>query len=121
MTATIWSGFTPVAVALDLVLFLLGCGVFAWALLRAAGRSRERAISFGGLFFLAEGVAPRPVVIGLWGSVAVQVVVAVATAAVRPFSELAFGVLVPLFGFAMLALWSAVHGDFPPRDPAPVD
>jgi hypothetical protein len=48
--------------------------------------------------------------------VVIQVAVAVATAAARPFSELAFGVLVPLFGMALLALWSARHGTFPRRE-----
>jgi len=119
--ASIWSVLRPVAVVLDLTVFLVGCGVYAWALVRAAARSRERTISLGGLFFLLEGVAPRTVVMWLWGFVTVQVVVAVLTAAVHPFSELAFGVLVPLFGFAMLALWSAVHGEFPRREPVPVE
>jgi hypothetical protein len=41
--------------------------------------------------------------------------VAVATAAARPFSSLAFGILAPMFGLALLALWGAVHGRFPPR------
>jgi hypothetical protein len=121
VTASVWSGFVPVAVVLDLGLFVVGCAVFAWALVLAAGRSRDRAISLGGLFFLADGVAPRRVALVLWGSVVAQVVVAVGTAAIRPFSSLAFGVLVPLFGLAMVALWSAVHGDFPPRDPLPVE
>jgi hypothetical protein len=116
--AAVWTGLSPVAVAVDLVLFLAGCVVFAWALIRAAGRSRDELVSLGGLFFLAEGAAPRPVAVGLWAPVAVQTVVAVTTAAARPFSELAFGVLVPLFGMALLALWSARHGHFPPREPA---
>lgn len=114
--AAVWTGLTPVAVAVDLVLFLAGCAIFAWALVRAAGRSRDEVVSLGGLFFLAEGAAPRSVAVGLWVPVVVQTVVAVATAATRPFSEMAFGVLVPLFGMALLALWSAYHGDFPPRE-----
>jgi hypothetical protein len=121
VTASLWSGFLPVAVVLDLGLFLLGCAVFAWALLRAAGRSRQEAISLGGLFFLTEGVAPPRLALSLWGPVVVQTVVALVTAALNPFSELAFGVLVPLFGLAMLTLWSATHGEFPPRNPVPVE
>jgi hypothetical protein len=121
VTGSIWSRLLPVAVVLDLGLFLVGCGAFAWALLRAAGRSREHAVSLGGLFFLTDGVAPRRVAVALWGSVIAQTVVAVGTAAVHPFSELAFGVLVPMFGWAMLALWSAVYGHFPQRRPLPVE
>jgi hypothetical protein len=46
---------------------------------------------------------------------AAQVVVAVATAAARPFTTLAFGVLVPVFGVGLNGLWAARHGRFPPR------
>jgi hypothetical protein len=121
VTATVWSGLRAVAVAVDLVLFFAGCVAFAWAYLRAVGRSRTDAISLGGLFFLGEGVAPRRIATWLWAVFAVQVVVAVATAAARPFTELAFGVLVPMFGLAMLALWGAIHGTFPSRDRPAVD
>lgn len=113
--ATVWSALVPVALVVDGVLFVAGCVAFAVAYLRAVGRSRDEVVSLGGLFFLAGGVAPAPVVRWLWGALAVQVVVAVATAAVRPFSSLAFGVLAPMFGVAMLGLWGAVHGRFPPR------
>lgn len=121
VVAASWTALAPVAVFLDLTLFLVGCSVFAWALLRAIGRSRDEVISLGGLFFLIDGVAPRRVAVALWGCVAVQVIVAVATAAVRPFSELAFGVLVPMFGLASLAAWGAIHGDFPQRVPKSVE
>jgi hypothetical protein len=115
VAAAIWPGALAAALVVDLGLFVAGCGAFAWAYLRAVGRSREETISLGGLFFLSGGVAPTVVKRWLWGALAVQVVVAVATAAVRPFSGLAFGVLAPMFGMAMLALWGAVHGRFPPR------
>lgn len=115
--AAVWSGMVGVALAVDLGLFAAGCLAFAWAYLRAIGRSREEAISLGGLFFLVGGVAPTAVARWLWGILAVQTVVAVATAAARPFSSLAFGVLAPMFGLAMLGLWGALHGRFPGREP----
>jgi hypothetical protein len=118
VTAAVWPGMLAVTMAVDLVLFLVGCAVFAWAYLRGIGRSRDEEISLAGLFFLSGGVAPRQVVLWLWGALGVQVVVAVATAAARPFSSLAFGVLAPMFGLAMLALWGAAHGRFPQRDAA---
>jgi hypothetical protein len=113
--AAAWSGLLWPAVAVDVVLFAAGCAVFLYAYLRGIGRSREEAVTLAGLFFLAEGVAPRPIARALRLLLAVQVVVAVATAAARPFSSLAFGVLAPMFGLAMLALWGAVHGRYPPR------
>jgi hypothetical protein len=55
------------------------------------------------------------------GALGLQIVVGIAGAAVRPYTSLAFGVLVPLFGLAMCGLWSATSGAFPARDedPAP--
>ena len=117
--AAAWSGLLVPAVAIDVVLFVGGCCIFLYAYFRGIGRSREDAITLAGLFFLAEGVAPRPVARALRLLLAAQVVVAVATAAARPFSSLAFGILAPMFGLAMLALWGAVHGRFPPRATAP--
>jgi hypothetical protein len=113
--AAVWSGLLVPAVAVDLILFLVGCLALAFAYLRAIGRSREDEVSLAGLFFLVGGVAPTAVVRWLWGALAVQVVVAIATAAARPFSSLAFGVLAPMFGLAMLGLWGALHGRFPAR------
>jgi len=48
-----------------------------------------------------------------------QIVIAAVTAAARPFTTLAFGVLTPVFGLGLNSLWAARHGNFPPRKPAP--
>jgi hypothetical protein len=102
------------AVIVDLGLFAAGCGVFLWALALAAARSRESAIGMGGLFFLA-GSAPPVVQRRLVGSLAVEVVAALATAAVRPFTAVAFGILVPMWGLSLCGLWAARYGEFAPR------
>jgi hypothetical protein len=106
-----------VSVPVDLVLFGVGCGAFLWAYALAISRSRYDLVTMGGIFFLAGGVAPRSVVLELRIALAVQTVVAVGVAAARPFTALAFSVLVPMFGLGMMALWGARHGTFPPRDP----
>lgn len=106
----------PVSVGLDFLLFVGGCGAFMWAYAMAIGRSRRDQINLGGLTFLADGVAPRRVAARLRGSLAVQVVVAVVAATIRPFSSLAFGVLAPMFGLGLMTLWGARHGWFPARD-----
>ncbi len=106
-----------VSVPVDLVLFAVGCGAFLWAYALAIGRSRYDLVTMGGIFFLAGGVAPRAVAAELRIALAVQTVVAVGVAAARPFTALAFSVLVPMFGLGMMALWGARHGVFPPRDP----
>lgn len=106
----------PAALVVAGVLFLGGVVTFAGALVRAAGRSRTELLHLPGVFFL-DG-APSRVRRLLLGSLVLEVVVAFATAAVRPNSSLAFGILVPLWGQGLAGLWGARHGAFPPR-PAP--
>jgi hypothetical protein len=110
-----------VSVPLDLVLFAVGCGAFLWAYAVAIGRSRYEAVTMAGVFFLAGGSAPASVARGLRLALAVQVVVGVAVAAARPFTALAFAVLVPMLGLGLMALWGARHGVFPARDDAAPD
>jgi hypothetical protein len=103
----------PVAI-FDLILFALGILLFVRTLLVAAERSRREELSVAGIWFLS-GSAPPPIRRWLLGAMAVQVVVAFATAAIRPFTALAFGILVPMFGLGLCGLWGARHGTFPPR------
>jgi hypothetical protein len=103
------------AVVVDLVLFALGVAAFLSAYAIAIGRSRFDAIGIGGLYFLA-GSAPAPVRRLLLGALAVEIVVAFATAGARPFSALAFGILVPMFGLGLSGRWGARYGHFDPRD-----
>jgi len=99
-----------------MVLFFAGIALFLWAFAIAVNRSRADLIGVGGLFFLA-GSASRPVQRQLLGSFGLEVVVGLATAAVHPFTPLAFGVLVPMYGLGLCGLWSARYGTFPPRPP----
>ncbi len=96
------------------VLFLGGCAAFAAGFLRAAGRSRTEVVDLAGLFYL-NGSSPRPVrrtLLGLWFAQIAIALLSVAT--VRP----PFGVMAPVWGIGLLALWGARHGTFPPRGPA---
>ena len=102
------------ALVVALVLFAAGCVCFLWGFGVAVSRSRTDEIGIGGLFFLA-GSAPASVRRPLLTALAIQVVVAFATAAVRPFTSLAFGILVPVFGLGITGLWGARHGTFPAR------
>ncbi|KAA0232521.1 MAG: hypothetical protein JJLCMIEE_01859 [Acidimicrobiales bacterium] len=108
------SVFAGPALAVSLTLFALGMAAFAWAILVAIARSTTDAIGIGGLFFL-QGSAPRSAQLNLMGSLATEIVAAAATAAARPFTSLAFGTLVPLFGLGLAGLWGARHGVFDPR------
>ncbi len=102
------------AAVVDLALFALGLAAFAGALVVAAGRSRREELSVAGVFLLT-GSAPGAVRRLLLGALAVQTAVALATAGVRPFTPLAFGVLVPTFGLGACGLWAARHGSFPSK------
>jgi hypothetical protein len=105
----------PVAVIVDLGLFAIGCALFLGAYAIALGRSRSEEIGVASLYFLTNNVAPKPVRWRLWTVLAVQCVVAVTAASVRPFTTAAFSVLVPMFGLGLNGLWAARHGSFGPR------
>jgi hypothetical protein len=112
--AVLVDGARGVAVAVDLALFVAGTAVFVVALARAIGRSRTEQITLPGLFFLS-GTAPDGVRRQLLASVIVQVVVAFVTAGVRPYTSLAFGILVPVYGLGLAGLWGATRGTYAPR------
>jgi hypothetical protein len=107
-----------VAAIVSLVLFAAGCFFFLWAYGVAVGRSRTDSIGIGGLYFL-QGSAPREIQIALLVPLAVQISVALATAAIRPFTSQAFGVLVPMYGMGLAGLWGAKFGTYPPRAEKP--
>lgn len=105
------------AAVVAMALFLAGCGLFLGAYVVAVGRSRADELSIPGIWFLS-GSAPPAVRRRLLGAVAVEAVVGVATAGARPFTSLAFGVLVPIWGLGLTGLWGARHGRFVPRTPS---
>jgi hypothetical protein len=113
-----WTELLGVTVAL--VLFAAGCVAFLLAYARAIQRSRHDEIAVASLFLLAGPAVPGPVKAKLGGLLATQVVVALATAIIRSFSPLAFGVLVPVFGVGLNGLWAARYGAFPPRRARPM-
>jgi hypothetical protein len=115
--AALVKSFEIVALFVSLLLFAAGTATFLWALVVAAGRSREREMTVAGLFLL-QGSAPRDVRRRLLGALAAEVVVGLGVAIARPFTSLAFGLLVPVYGLALAGLWGARHGTFPPRRPA---
>lgn len=102
-----------VAVTWSLLLFVAGSAAFLWAIVVAAGRSRDEQVTIAGVVWLT-GSAPRSVARILRGALIVQSVVALVTAGIRPFSAVAFGCLAPMFGLGMLALHGARSGTFAP-------
>lgn len=109
------SAFDVVALGVALVLFAAGVVAFLAAYAKAVSRSRTEQIGVMSLFFLEGGVAPQSVRRLLLGSFLVEILVAVAVAAARPNTSLAFGILVPVYGLSLAGLWGAHHGTFRPR------
>jgi len=107
-----WLGF-----AVSLTLFIAGCAVFVWAFVFAVGRSRTDEIAVSNLYLLSG--APSDVRTQLFGSLAVELVVAIGTAAARPYTIAATAILAPVYGLALCGRWSARYGTFPPRKPTP--
>jgi hypothetical protein len=102
-----------VASGVALTLFLISLPIWPYAFGLAVVRSaRGDEIGVGSLFFLM-GSAPSDVRRRLFAALGVSLVVACATAWAN-----AFAVLEPMLPLALVGLWGARHGTFPPRDPA---
>lgn len=111
-----------VSVIWSLGAFAVGSAVFLWAFFIAADRSRDEPVTVAGVVWLI-GSAPAGVARSLRWALVAQVVIAVVAASVRPFSPVAFGVLVPMVGLGSLAWFGARHGVFTPAGatgPSPV-
>jgi hypothetical protein len=99
-------------------MFVVGCATFLSAYRRAVSRSRTEAIGVSELYFLTGETAPREVRTRLLSALGLQVVIALAAAAARPYTVLAFAALAPVFAIGLAGLWAARYGRFPPRDAA---
>lgn len=109
-----------VALAVAFALFAVGCVAFVWAYAIAVRRSRQDVIGVAQLYLLTGDAAPTGVKRLLLGALAVQVVVALGAAIARPYTSLAAGTLVPVFGLGLCGLWAARLGSFAAR-PRPGD
>ena len=107
--------FGPVHAALSIGLFVIGTGAMLWAYALGVSRSRTELITIPGLFLLAGDVAPRPTRRALRVATAIEIVAVVAAASIRPYSEVAFGILAPMFGLGLMGVWGGRYGEFPPR------
>lgn len=117
VTASLAAGFESmraVGAISALVWFALGCVAFLWAYFAALERSRSEELDVVGIYFLS-GSAPKAVRLSLLGSVLAQLAIALLTASLRPFTSVAFGILVPMYGLGVAGLWGARFGTYPPR------
>jgi hypothetical protein len=103
------------------ILFAIGTGALLWAYALGVSRSRTVVVTLPGLFFLGSGAAPPDVSRRFRIALAAEIVAVVAAAAVRPYSVVAFGILAPMFGLGLMAVWGGRHGAFPVRPAEPID
>lgn len=102
-------------VALACVAFVAGAALMAAGVVIGSARSREEFVTLGGLLLMAAPHHPparRRLLRVLAG---VQSVAGVGAAVSRPFTTVAFAVLVPMFGLGVMAWVGARDGDFDPR------
>ena len=109
--------WVTVLVVVSAVLFVAGSIGCLWAFAIAVQRSRYVEIAPTQLYFLTGGCAPSVVRNRFLSLFAIQVVVGLIAASLRPFTGVAFGVLVPMFGLGAAGLWAARNGTYPDRVP----
>ncbi|MCU1361817.1 MAG: hypothetical protein JWN99_3106 [Ilumatobacteraceae bacterium] len=109
-------------VVVSMVLFAIGAAGCLWAYISALERSRADEIGVANLYMLTGPTAPGPIKRTMTLALAAQSVLALTGAIVgaaglsgNQVNALAFGILVPMFGLAMNALWAVRHGRFGPR------
>lgn len=105
-----------------MALFAVGVFAFLWSFWNAVQRSRAEEIGVMQMYLLLGAPTPSRVRRIMVTMLAVQIIVAFATALGRseaddgsPGTSLAVGTLVPMFGLGLNGLWCAFHGVFPPR------
>ncbi len=109
------NAFGAVHAVLSIGLFVVGTGALLWAYALGVSRSRTELVTVPGLFFLAGEVAPQATRRAMRIATAVEVVAVVVAASIRPYSEVAFGVLAPMYGLGMMGVWGGRYGEFPAR------
>ena len=106
----------------SMVLFTIGAAGCLWAYVSALERSRSDEIGVANLYLLTGPTAPTVIKRTMTLALAAQVVLSLTGAIVgaaglsgNQVNALAFGILVPMFGLALNALWAVRHGHFGPR------
>lgn len=99
------------------IVFVAGAALFSWAFTIAAGRSRLEDVTVAGAFFLAGAIEAAD---SRWayGLLLAQTLIGIVGAAADPYTTMAFGILVPMFGLGVIAFLGSAHGAFRQRNPS---
>jgi hypothetical protein len=106
----------------SMVLFVVGAVCCLWGYVNALERSRSDEIGVANLFLATGSASPAPVKRLLIGLLIAQSTLALTGAIIgaiglsgNEVNALAFGILVPMYGLGINALWIVRHGSFGPR------
>ena len=108
--------FDLVFAIVSTVLFAIGLGLLALGFWNGIQRSRVDEVTLSGLVSIDKTHVPTSARNRLWAMIVVQIVVGVLFASLRPFTQQAFGLLVPTFGLGIATLWGSRFAAFHPRD-----
>ncbi len=86
------------------LLFAAGIGFFLLGFWNGVQRSRLETVTLPGLLAVSTAHVSRALRRSVWSVTIAQVVVAVIAGSVRPFTEQAFALLVPMLGIGVAAL-----------------
>jgi hypothetical protein len=98
------------------VLFVVGTLLLALGFWNGIQRSRVDAVTLTGLVAVDRSHVPARARNKLWIAILLQIVVGVALGWLRPFTQQAFGLLVPTLGLGFAALWGSRFAAFHPRE-----
>lgn len=101
--------YCSVLSALGVMLFLLGF----W---NGVQRSRIEDVNLSGLLAVAPSHVGRAAALRIWLVIVAQIAIAATGTALRPFTQQTFGLLVPMFGVGLAALWGSRYAKFHPRE-----
>lgn len=98
------------------VLFAIGTLLLALGFWNGIQRSRIDEVTLTGLVAVDSSHVPSRARNMLWGAIVLQLVIGILFGSLRPFTQQAFGLLVPTLGLGFAALWGSRFAAFHERD-----
>ncbi len=98
------------------IAFFIGTGILGLGMWNGIQRSKLEEVRLTGLLAVDTSHVPASPRNKLWLAIIVQVVVTFTFASLRQFTQQAFGVLLPMVGLGLAALWGSRFAKFHPRD-----
>lgn len=97
-------------------IFVVAVGLFGLGMWNGIQRSRVDDVTLTGLVAIDRTHVPGSARNKLWLAIIVQLVVSIGFASLRPFTQQAFGLLVPTLGLGLATLWGSRFAVFHPRE-----